>query len=179
MSRYAFLAIALLMPAAGATAASRASPAQSGLLDSVLACRSIADSAQRLACFDARVGDLQSASARHDVMVVDRDEVRKERRSLFGFNIADLKILGGGNDAKSPVEEEDKEITAVVRSARTDGDGNWIVTLEDGAVWHQTDGAPMGRTPKAGVSVTIRRGALGAYFMKVANGSSCKVRREG
>lgn len=178
MLRYAVLAAALL--AAPALAAPRSATAPSGLLDSVLACRSIADSAQRLACFDARVGDLQSASDRKDVMVVDREEVRKERRSLFGFNIANLKILGGGGgDAKASAEEEDKEITAVVRSAREDGDGNWIVTLEDGAIWHQTDGTPLGRIPKSGATVTIRRGALGTYFMKIANGSSCKVRREG
>ena len=177
MVRYALL-IAVSMTPAAAQAAPTDHTGQSKLVDSVLACRTIVDSAQRLACFDASTQSLQSATARHDVVVVDRDEVRKERRSLFGFNIANLKILGSGDKDNSATEEEDKEINSTVRSARTDGEGNWVIVLDDGAIWQQTDGVTLGRSPKPGMAVTIRRGALGSYFMRAGTGSGFKVRRE-
>jgi hypothetical protein len=147
--------------------------------DEVEACRSIADSAQRLACFDQSVAKLQEAADKQDIMVVDREQVRQTRRSLFGFSVPDLGIFGGGNKADKHTDDRDdvKEITGTVRTARMDGEGNWIVTLDDGAVWHQTDGA-VGIAPRAGGQVTIRRAALGSYFLRVGNQPGVKARRE-
>jgi hypothetical protein len=152
---------------------------QAKVINAVLACRAISDSQQRLACFDANVQSLQTATTQHDIVVVDREEARRERRSLFGFNVEGLRIFGSDEKTKSSVEKEDEQITSTIRSARTDGDGNLTVVLDDGATWHQTDSTPVGKKLKPGVPLIIRRGALGSYFMKIDGAPGIKVRREG
>jgi len=153
-------------------------PAQTKALDDMVACRSVTDATQRLACFDEKVGALQDATARHDIVVVNRQEVRDARRSLFGFTLPSLRIFGDSDQGKpDATEPEEKEITATIRSARQDGAGNWIVILEDGAIWHQTDGA-VAVGPKPGMQVTIRKAALGSYFMRVGKQPGVKARRE-
>jgi hypothetical protein len=172
------LGAALVATAAGSTAPKRLDTARAKAFDAVVACRSITDSAQRLTCFDQNVGALQEAADKHDIVVVDRQEVREARRSLFGFTLPSLQIFGGGSKADDSQDEaEAKEITTTVRSASQDGMGNWIVVMEDGAVWHQTDGALAFR-PKPGGAVTIRRAALGSYFMRIGNQPGVKARRE-
>ena len=157
-------------PAAGAQ--------QSTALDAVLNCRSIAGATERLACFDRSTDALQSATAKHDIVVVDRETVRKTQRSLFGFNLPGGTILDSGNSKTRQADEEEREINATVRSAQMGADGYWVVVLEDGAVWHQTDGT-LALSPKPGNTVTIRRAALGSYYMRVGSQPGVKARREG
>lgn len=173
--------IGLLGVATVAAAASHDIPALQGAkaFDQVLACKTIADPAQRLACYDQNVGALADAKAKKDIVVVDRQEVREAKRSLFGFTLPNLRIFGDsdGGKSKSADEPEETEITAAVRSARQDGDGNWIIVLDDGAVWHQTAG-DIALAPKSGMQVTIRRAALGSYFLRVGKQPGVKARRE-
>lgn len=150
---------------------------QSGALETVLNCRSIAGATERLACFDRSVDALQSATTKHDIMVVDREAVRRTRRSLFGFNLPGGSIFGD-SDKRSDTPQEEREITSTVRSAHLAADGNWVVVLDDGAVWHQTDGT-MAVTPKPGTPIVIRRAALGSYFLRVGSQPGVKARREG
>jgi len=164
-------AIAKQQPAAPDTARSQA-------LDTMIACRAIAVPADRLACFDRNVDALQTATAKRDIVIVNREDVRKARRSLFGFNIPEMPILGDSNGKAGAPVEENREITATVRAAEQDRDGNWIVTLDDGAVWHQTHGGPLAVRPRPGTTVTIRRAALGSYFMQVGRQPGVRARRE-
>ena len=55
-------------------------------------------------------------------------------------------------------------ITAQVASATRAASGRYIVTLENGQVWLQTDDE-LGFHPRHGSSVSIKRGMLGAYWM--------------
>jgi hypothetical protein len=173
-------AIMLAAAPIGARAPAAQDPASSHALDTLLACKAMTDAAQRLACYDSNVAQLQTATARRDIVVVDRNEVREARHSLFGFNLPTLAIFGNdGKDKSSPVVEEEKEINATIQSARQDGQGNWLITLDNGAVWRQTDGVPQGYTPRAGMAVTVRRAALGSYFMRVGKWPGFKAKREG
>jgi hypothetical protein len=173
------MSIGLLGAATAAVAAARDVPPMAGAkaFDQLLACKGITDSAQRLACYDQTVGTLADAKAKRDIVVVDKQEVREAKRSLFGFTLPNLRIFGDSDAAKGSEEPEEKEITATVRGAREDGAGNWIVTLDDGAVWHQTDGE-IAIAPKPGTQVTIRRAALGSYFLRVGKQPGVKARRE-
>ena len=58
----------------------------SPLVTAIDRCRQIADSAQRLACYDSAASALVTATNSGDVSIVDRNEVRKVRHSLFGFS---------------------------------------------------------------------------------------------
>lgn len=146
-------------------------------LDQVLGCRAITDDTKRLACFDQSVRDLQDAAAKRDIVVVDQEQVRETRRSLFGFSLPDIGIFGGGKTTAKNDAGDLKEITAVVRSVRQDASGNWIIVLEDGAIWHQTGGM-IAVPPRSGEQVTIKRAALGSYFLRVGKQPGVKARRE-
>jgi hypothetical protein len=180
----ATLALIALATLAGSPVAARdkdkgeakAAPAALGKL---LDCRAVTDPAARLACFDAAVASLDKAVTGGEVAVVDREEIRKAKRGLFGFSLGDLPLFGDrrGDGDKAEVEEV-KEITAVLRAVATGPDG-YVFTLEDGARWAQTDATTLGRQPRPGDQVTIRRMALGSYKLSFKIGPSIKVRRIG
>lgn len=175
------LAATALIAAAPRDAATNVST-RSKEFESVVACRTIDEPVQRLACFDRSVEALQAAADKRDIVVVDRADVQKARRSLFGFNLPSLKIFGGDDSRttkgeRALVEEEEQEISSTVTSAQLDRDGFWTVVLADGAVWQQTDGVVALR-PRAGTVVAIRRAALGSYFMRIGKQAGVKARRE-
>ena len=64
----------------------------------LLACRDVADAKTRLACYDSQVSAMASASDNDEVVVLDKEELNKTRRSLFGFAFPRLPFLGGGDD---------------------------------------------------------------------------------
>src|SRR4051812_12102342 len=71
-------------------------------IQQLIACRSIPDSAQRLACYDRQSDALNQAIAKKDVVVIDKARATATRRSLFGFSIPDFGGLfgGAGDDIK-------------------------------------------------------------------------------
>src|SRR5690349_15948158 len=83
----------------GAIAAPKAAktPAPPADFQRLIACKSIADNVQRLSCYDREVGVVGTASARGELVVMNREEIRKTRRSLFGLSLPDLSVFGGGN----------------------------------------------------------------------------------
>lgn len=155
----------------------RAPAPSSTALAPLYACRSQSDPASRLACYDAAVGALAQAQDQGTVQVFDREQIRQTRRSLFGFDLPRLAIFSGGD--KQGGTEELSHVEGVIASATRDQDGAWVIVLEDGARWHQSDDATVGRWPRKGMAVAIDRGALGSYKMSIAKQPSIKVRREG
>lgn len=144
-------------------------PAQvTGLLN----CRGIADSAERLACYDKAAATIGEAVANKDLVVFDRESVRKTKRGLFGLSVPDLGIFGEEDDSV-----EIKQIDSEVASTATNGDGGYIFRLADGSRWTQTDGKPIAMPPEAGDKVVVKRGALGSYILSVAKQPGVKVRR--
>ncbi|HET8612147.1 MAG TPA: hypothetical protein VFL92_05215 [Sphingomonas sp.] len=148
-------------------------------LQKLIDCRSISDSQARLACYDQNVAALAAAEANRDIMVVDREQVKRTKRSLFGFNLPSLDLFGGahhGKDRHEAEEEEIKQITAKIRSASRNYTG-WVLTLDDGSQWEQSESALIGLRPKPGMTVTVKRAALGSYKMQWGNGVWVKARR--
>ena len=149
------------------------------VVDEIAACRQIADNAQRLACFDRTAGALVAARDRRDIVVVDRQEVRRTRRSLFCFTLPRIRLFGGGDgDRDEPKAEQIREITSTVtRVARVDYE-NVRVTLADNSQWETTQGT-RGTPPRQGESVRITRAALGSYLASFNNRISLRVKRVG
>lgn len=171
------LAILLIASLAAPTpaAAPKASPTEKEpqLFRDLVACRQIADAAQRLACLEAGVAAMQQATTRGDLILTDRAGVRAARRALFGLNLPSLPVLGGRDDG-----DEVASIEGVAASASQGPDGRWVVRLQDGAIWAQTDDHPLGRRPKAGSSVLIKRGAFNSYMMRIDGQPGIKARRQ-
>ncbi|MEG3182284.1 hypothetical protein [Sphingomonas sp. LT1P40] len=146
------------------------------IVDAIAACRTVTDSTARLACFDKAAGDLAAARERKDLVVLDRAEVQKTRRSLFGFTLPRIKLFGGGDDEDN--KEDIPEINGRVAGVLQIAADRWQVTLDDDTRWITTESA-RGFPPRSGEAVRIQRGALGSYNASFNKRRSLKVRRIG
>lgn len=161
---------------------SRAAAAQDlppgGALDAVLACRSETDAGARLACFDRTTGALATAQAGGAVVVVDRARVEAARRQAFGFSIPSLADILPAARVGARESEPLKQVEAGVSAARLSRDGKWVLSLDNGSVWRQTDTESVLRPPRAGSRVVIKSAALGSYLLSVDGQRSFRARRE-
>jgi hypothetical protein len=139
----------------------------------VTRCRTITDKEARLACFDDAVAKLDTAIDRRDVVVVDREHIRQTKKTLFGLSLPDLNLFGGGDKDV----DEISAIDGVVVGVRMDANSAWIVQLEGGATWRQTDSRPLARDPRPGSKVVIKKAALGSYMMRIDGQNGIRVRR--
>lgn len=167
------LGATVLMVSPGATAQKRLKegppPAQ---VTELLNCRGIADSAERLACYDKAATSIGDAVAKRDLVVFDRESVKKTKRGLFGFSIPNLGVFGDDDDGV-----EIKQIEGTVASYGRNADGGYIFRLADGSRWSQQDGKPLAIPPQNGDKVVVKKGTLGAYFLSVARQPGVKVKR--
>lgn len=162
-----------------AVAAPKAQP-RPEIFSNLLECRAITDDTQRLACFDRQVGAMEAASQRDEVVVLDKSELSKTRKTLFGFSFPKLPFLGGGDEDQGKTEKQEEEgvshIEAKIGSLRSLGYGKWQIGLEDGAQWMTTE-AVTGRDPKVGQTIEIRRATLGSFMGKVDGGRAVRMKR--
>jgi hypothetical protein len=173
-NRMLVIGIAAVAVAAPSPAAKKATP-QSPLLKAIADCRAQRDDAARLRCYDSAAGALAEAAEKGNVVVVSQEDVRKTRRSLFGFTLPKLPFFEGDKSAAG----QEEQITATIASARSLGYDRWQIRLEDGAIWETTESASTIAEPRAGQTVVIRRGALGNYFIRIAGQSGVRGRRVG
>src|SRR6478672_791465 len=154
------------------TAADARGPVATGTPASVqrlLACRSITDSAQRLACYDRETTAVSQAIATRDVVMIDKARATAAKRSLFGFSIPDFGGLFGG------AGDEVKEITSTVTTFSHNVYTGWTIRLADGSTWAQTDDAQLGLPPAKGDKVVVHRGSFGTFFLRLNGQPGFKV----
>jgi len=174
MRNYLLITAALVTMLGGPAAARK--PVATGTpasMQHLLACRSIQDSAQRLACFDRESGAVDQAISRKDLVLIDKARASQAKRSLFGFSIPDFGGLFGGN------EDEVKEIASTVTTFSHNTYTGWTISLADGSTWMQTDDAPLGLPPRKGDKVIVHRGSFGAFFLRLDGQPGYKVKRIG
>ena len=134
------------------------------VLQSFARCRAVTAPDARLACFDAAASALETAVRSKDVQIVDRQDVRTARRSLFGFTLPRIDLFGGRSEADA--KDAFQELNTTVASARTVANNRVELRLAEGdALWVTTD--PLAFAPRAGTKVRIRKGALGNYFINL------------
>lgn len=155
-------AFVLLTVALPAGASPRATDAATRIIAELTGCKAIVDNGARLACFDTATAKLAAATASGDVRVIDREDVRATRRSLFGFEIPKVAFFKGDDTAA----DTPSEIDTTIKSVGASEFGKFTITMDDGAVWRTTE--PLPRDPRPGMVVHLKRGALGNYFMRVA-----------
>jgi hypothetical protein len=136
-------------------------------------CRTVQSPEERLACYDREIAALETAEATNEIRVVDRAQVQKTRRGLFGLVLPDINIFGGGkDDGSDPVDE----INSSIRTFTQDPRGRYTFTLDDGARWQQLDTRVL-NTPRAGQTVRIRRAAMGSFLANVNKQTAIRVKR--
>jgi hypothetical protein len=151
-----FMAFALVWSPGVLAAESPPAPDRAAVLKDLTACRAIADSTMRLDCYDKAAARLDQAEASGDVVVVDRAQAQAARRQAFGFNLSALSILN-----RAATKEEVNSLNATATEAYRNGDGKWMVVLDNGAHWRQIDDADLSNPPHQGSAIRIRRASLG------------------
>ena len=140
----------------------------------VTACLDITDSAARLACFDANAPKLRTAVQTGTIAVVDREEVNRTRRALFGFPLPTEGLFGHRAEEKKP---EFSEIQGKIAQCHQTADARWRLVLDDGSVW-ATDEVP-NTDPRNGDSIRVKRAALGSFFGNIDGARAVRMHRIG
>jgi hypothetical protein len=149
-------------------------PPPSPAVDALAACRAVTDNGARLACYDQASSRFTEAVSKGEVIVMDKQEVRQTRRSLFGFTLPHIALFRGDEG----VAGDQDQIEAVITSASGIGYDKYRMRIED-AVWETTEAAPTINPPRAGQKVVIKRGALGNYFIRIEGQKAVRGRRTG
>jgi hypothetical protein len=183
--RIVLASLAFIAFAGPVAAQEQSTPSNPGVLDQVYGCRSIADEAQRLACYDGAVGRLQEAQNTGNLVAVDRGQAQEMDREAFGFQLPSLSRIfgggsGGGNNQQSAaaprferIDEIRMEIASVVHRRNLPS----TFTMTNGQVWVQIDDE-VARNVRQGGGVTVRRASFDSYLMSVdAGGPAIRIRR--
>lgn len=171
------LVLAGAMIAAAGSASAKEKPVPSSpLVAAIDRCRQITEAAQRLACYDTAANALVTAAKAGTVAVVDQGEIRKARRSLFGFTLPKIPFFSGDRTA----DEVQRQLDSTITSVRALNNGYYrIVIADNNAVWETTDSNISFDPPRPGQKITIIRGSLGNYFLRINGQVGVRGRRVG
>jgi hypothetical protein len=132
-------------------------------------CKDVADGAARLACYDAATAKMQQAADAKDIVILDRAEVRKTKRSLFGFLLPKLPFF------EDDEKEEFTKIESTFASVTPIGYGKYQFQIPDGGTWETTE--PAKGILREGQKVKIKRGSVGGFLMQIGSGGYVRVKR--
>jgi hypothetical protein len=173
MLKVLVLVAAVSTPALALAAKPAQPPANPAVMESLLKCRQVADNAERLACFDKAAAAVGEATAKGDLVALDRAQRKAARRQAFGFILPSLAFLERGEEADAV-----NNLTATAADVGMNSLGQWVITLDDGAVWRQTEVVDLGRRPHKGSKIQISKGVLGSFFMTIDGQGAGKAKRE-
>lgn len=142
------------------------------------ACRGVTDSAARLACYDKAVAALDAAEKSQEVVIVDRQEVQKARKGLFGFNLPRIGFLAG-RDGNADDQADEQQLDDTVTKVQSLPYGKWRVTVASGGVWETLETDSRFTDPRPGAAVHLSKGMIGSYFLQIGKGRAVKARRVG
>ena len=166
------IVVAVLVLTGSAASAKDQPVPPSARLNAITACQSIGDDAQRLACYDREAATLIKSAQAGEIRVIDREDVRVVRRSLFGFSLPKLGLFGGDG------EETADEMESTIKSVQEMPNGRYRMVIAEGdAVWETTETPMRFNEPRPGEKIVIKRGAVGSYFLRVGRQLGVKGRR--
>ena len=171
--------LALFIVSLLASGVAHADAARDALAE-IAKCADIAESSERLKCFDAAMPRARSALA----PPAQQPEEKRGLLDWFGFPSQPKPVLKAedfGKPEPPPAPTEINQITAAVIEFAWTPRGKAVFVLENGQVWRQldSDGTAV-LEPQAGKSmkVTIETGALGSYNLSIEGRNGIvKVRR--
>ena len=133
-------------------------------------CRAVVQDQERLACFDAAVDNVIARQDSGDLQVLDRDDVEKTRRGLFGFSLPKIGIFSSDDEAANTILQS--QITGL-RRLRSD---HWEIEITEGSVWRATN-TPSRFRPEVGDSVELEKAAMTSYWLRVDGALGVKASR--
>jgi hypothetical protein len=138
-------------------------------LAGLMACRTVADSTARLACFDRETAALDMKAVASAAAPAAPKLDPKQQFGLPEHAVAAQEIAAG-------TRAEAKAIEAHISQLSQGENGRLVFTLDNAQVWRQLVSAG-DLLLKPGDAVTISRAALGSYWLQGAAGRGCKVSR--
>ena len=140
--------------------------------DGLKFCRTVADDAERLACFDRASANLIKADDAGDISVVDREQIEKTKRGLFGFSLPKLGIFADKDGTEQRIDKLNSTITAITAVGRRD----YLITIAEGSRW-RVSAPPRRFRPEVGDPIELERAALGSFWLRVDGAPGVKGRR--
>lgn len=155
--RAPILILSLVLAAGAADARS----ASAGRLDAALACRSLGDAAQRLACYDAAL----APAAADETSAPGADSASQTSPPIDPVASFGAEQVRKSRDSEERVEQIESAITSI----QVDRFGKATVTLANGQVWTQLNSDPAKVLPnrKKSYTAVIRRASMGSYFLRI------------
>jgi hypothetical protein len=132
-------------------------------------CAAIEDPVERLACYDTLAGRLpadttkasSTAPSAVDPVSPRADVIEQATPAMT----PDAEAIFGLEHKQKPEEELQDKIQLKWADKKKDGYGKWVITLENGQVWHQTDSRRFTfANPEQWV--VISRGLFGSFFLE-------------
>ena len=178
MNARAGILMALLLTAPALAADDRGRASDRALAPLVV-CRPIPDSRARAACYDAALDKLQQSVADRNIVVMDREQVKEDRKANFGFGAN--QQLARVASPKAPkaarvVVEDVAEVDSTVVSAAAFGYDRLMIRLANGATWRTTEPG-LATPPKAGTAIHISRGVMGGFMMRIGRARAVRALR--
>lgn len=155
-------------------------------------CATVADDAERLACYDRTFGRPGQSDAVGAVRAADPAvtstpvaapvpavTVASAPAAPPADPVKDFGLTPAQQKALDPQRVEDPgpaSLRATITAVQRQRDGQFVITLDNGQVWAQNDPAERAY-PKAGEAVEIRKAALGSFVLESAQRRLVRVRR--
>ncbi|UQV45093.1 hypothetical protein KIV45_25840 [Janthinobacterium lividum] len=131
----------------------------------MLQCRSLADIASRVKCYDAI-----PLGAAAPVTPVTAAPTAQQREQSFGMETVKAPKADG--------PEENKSISSSIAGKFDGWSGNELIKLSNGQVWRIVDGSSATLAPQNNPKVTVERNFIGTFFLTIeGTNNSPKVRR--
>jgi hypothetical protein len=165
--------VGLFASAALPAMADPAPPVVAPAVQAVVDCRKLTDDGQRLACYDKAVSAMTDAQAKGDLVTIDREQRQAVRRQAFGLTLPTLDFLDRGEKP-----EQVNRLTDTVASVSKTVEGRWVMRMQDGAIWRQTDDAELSRDPHVGSQVVIKKAALGSFMIDIDGQPGIRAHRD-
>jgi hypothetical protein len=191
--RIALVAALALLPCSSALA-------QSGdeAVADAIACEAVRGTKARLRCFEAALPALKAAHPAAVALAAERADAARlaaEEAEMQDFGLtpvqkeeSDVRTASaedyereafGEEDIKRNSEDDDDDevesVEGVAVEVGKNNRGKIFVILDNGQVWRQIAGdsnSPYIPSDAAGLPVTIKKGALGSYFVKIGKAKS-------
>ena len=133
----------------------------------MLQCRSLADIASRVKCYDAiPLGSAAPVAA----AAVAAVPTAQQREQSFGMESV--------KQPKAAVAEESNSISSTIAGKFDGWSGNELIKLSNGQVWRVIDGSSAVLSAMTNPKVKVERNFIGTFFLKIdGTNNSPKVRR--
>ena len=144
---------------------------------SLESCAAIEDPDERLACYDTLAGRLPADTAKTSVTAPGVVDPPAPKTDVIAPTAAeaptvpaveptpDSEAIFGLEHKQKPDDEWLDDLQLKWTTKKKDAYGKWIITLENGQVWHQSDSTRFSFN-NSEQWVVISRGAIGSFFLK-------------